>query len=181
LNAQQIRYVRLQTITRLGITTVAGLLVAFAMVLSDITEPTSGSPADPGWTGPTPSTPPAARLFIIDGAKALSKVIRRTFGTQTPIQRCRVHKARKTAAQAAACIGPPGAPAGLELDNADKAVKRHPELAPGRHEELTPSLILADAKQAANDRYGRAGVGKYDSCSQEYHTRMRRRVQYVNR
>jgi Domain of unknown function (DUF1330) len=31
-------------------------------------------------------------------------------------------------------------------------VKRHPELAPGRHEELTPSLILADAKQAASER-----------------------------
>src|SRR5207244_12705932 len=34
------------------------------------------------------------RLFIIDGAKALSKVIRRTFGAHTPIQRCQIHKAR---------------------------------------------------------------------------------------
>ena len=34
------------------------------------------------------------RLFIIDGAKALSKAIRRTFGRDTPIQRCQVHKAR---------------------------------------------------------------------------------------
>jgi hypothetical protein len=34
------------------------------------------------------------RLFIVDGAKALSKVIRRTFGAHTPIQRCQVHKAR---------------------------------------------------------------------------------------
>jgi hypothetical protein len=33
------------------------------------------------------------RLFIVDGAKALSKVIRRTFGAHTPIQRCRVHYA----------------------------------------------------------------------------------------
>ena len=33
-------------------------------------------------------------LFIIDGAKALSKAIRRTFGQDTPIQRCQVHKAR---------------------------------------------------------------------------------------
>jgi putative transposase len=32
------------------------------------------------------------RLFIIDGAKALSKAIRRTFGRNTPIQRCQVHK-----------------------------------------------------------------------------------------
>jgi len=41
--------------------------------------------------GLDPSVP---RLFIIDGAKALSKAIRRTFGRKTPIQRCQVHKAR---------------------------------------------------------------------------------------
>jgi transposase-like protein len=41
--------------------------------------------------GLDPSVP---RLFIIDGAKALSKAIRRTFGCDTPIQRCQVHKAR---------------------------------------------------------------------------------------
>ena len=38
--------------------------------------------------------PKICRLFIIDGAKALSKVIRRTFGADTPIQRCQIHKAR---------------------------------------------------------------------------------------
>jgi putative transposase len=38
--------------------------------------------------------PKVCRLFIIDGAKALSKVIRKTFGRSTPIQRCQVHKAR---------------------------------------------------------------------------------------
>ena len=38
--------------------------------------------------------PRVCRLFIIDGAKALSKVIRRTFGNDTPIQRCQMHKAR---------------------------------------------------------------------------------------
>jgi transposase-like protein len=38
--------------------------------------------------------PTVCRLFIIDGAKALSKVIRRTFGAHTPIQRCQIHKAR---------------------------------------------------------------------------------------
>jgi putative transposase len=37
------------------------------------------------------------RLFIIDGARALSKAIRRTFGRNTPIQRCQVHKARNIA------------------------------------------------------------------------------------
>ena len=38
--------------------------------------------------------PAAPRLFIIDGAKALSKAIRRTFGRHSPIQRCQIHKAR---------------------------------------------------------------------------------------
>ncbi|MGH7117840.1 MAG: IS256 family transposase [Acetobacteraceae bacterium] len=34
------------------------------------------------------------RLFIIDGAKALRKAIRRTFGKLTPVQSCQVHKGR---------------------------------------------------------------------------------------
>ena len=34
------------------------------------------------------------RLFIVDGAKALTKAIRQTFGRHTPIQRCQIHKAR---------------------------------------------------------------------------------------
>jgi len=38
--------------------------------------------------------PAICRLFIVDGAKALSKAIRRIFGKNTPIQRCQVHKAR---------------------------------------------------------------------------------------
>ena len=38
--------------------------------------------------------PAVCRLFIVDGAKALSKAIRQTFGRHTPIQRCQVHKAR---------------------------------------------------------------------------------------
>ncbi len=38
--------------------------------------------------------PKVCRLFIIDGAKALTKAIRNTFGRHTPIQRCQVHKAR---------------------------------------------------------------------------------------
>jgi putative transposase len=41
--------------------------------------------------GLDPSVP---RLFIIDGAKALSKAIRRTFGHTAAIQRCQIHKAR---------------------------------------------------------------------------------------
>jgi hypothetical protein len=38
--------------------------------------------------------PAVCRLFIVDGAKALTKAIRQTFGGHTPIQRCQVHKAR---------------------------------------------------------------------------------------
>src|SRR5438128_4066328 len=38
--------------------------------------------------------PKVCRLFIIDGAKALAKAIRKTFGRHTPIQRCQIHKAR---------------------------------------------------------------------------------------
>jgi putative transposase len=38
--------------------------------------------------------PKVCRLFIIDGAKALTKAIRNTFGRHTPIQRCQAHKAR---------------------------------------------------------------------------------------
>ena len=37
--------------------------------------------------------PAVPRLFIIDGAKALSKAIRRTFGGAAAIQRCQVHYA----------------------------------------------------------------------------------------
>jgi transposase-like protein len=38
--------------------------------------------------------PQVCRLFIVDGAKALCKAIRRTFGKHTPIQRCQIHKGR---------------------------------------------------------------------------------------
>ena len=38
--------------------------------------------------------PRICRLFIVDGAKALTKAIRASFGRHTPIQRCQIHKAR---------------------------------------------------------------------------------------
>ncbi len=38
--------------------------------------------------------PTVPRLFIVDGAKALSKAIRNTFGIATAIQRCQIHKGR---------------------------------------------------------------------------------------
>jgi putative transposase len=52
--------------------------------------------------------PAVPRLFIIDGAKALSKAIRRTFGRAAAIQRCQIHKARnimERLPQVAACLG----------------------------------------------------------------------------
>lgn len=39
------------------------------------------------------------RLFIIDGSKALSRAIRRSFGHETAIQRCQIHKARNIMAR----------------------------------------------------------------------------------
>jgi transposase-like protein len=38
--------------------------------------------------------PAVCRLFIVDGSRALLKSIRASFGRNTPIQRCQVHKAR---------------------------------------------------------------------------------------
>jgi transposase-like protein len=37
--------------------------------------------------------PTAPRLFIVDGAKALSKAIRASFGKEVAIQRCQIHYA----------------------------------------------------------------------------------------
>jgi hypothetical protein len=38
--------------------------------------------------------PAVPRLFIIDGAKALSKAVRRTFRQAAAVRRCQVHKTR---------------------------------------------------------------------------------------
>jgi len=43
--------------------------------------------------------PAVPRLFIIDGSKALSRAIRRSFGGETAIQRCQIHKARNIMAR----------------------------------------------------------------------------------
>jgi len=69
--------------------------------------------------------PAVPRLFIIDGAKALSKAIRRTFGPAA-IQRCQIHKARNVMERL-----PKSLHASVrrvlrqawELDDADKAEK----------------------------------------------------------
>jgi putative transposase len=70
--------------------------------------------------------PAVPRLFIIDGAKALSKAIRRTFGPAAAIQRCQIHKARNVMERL-----PKSLHASVrhvlrqawELDDADKAEK----------------------------------------------------------
>ena len=76
--------------------------------------------------------PTVCRLFIVDGAKALSKAIRRTFGRHTPIQRCQIHKARNVIERL-----PKPLHAGMrkalrqawEIDDADKAERRLRNLA----------------------------------------------------
>jgi putative transposase len=68
--------------------------------------------------------PKVCRLFIIDGAKALSKVIRRTFGAHTPIQRCQIHKARNVTERLPKSLHASVRRAlrqAWELDDADKA------------------------------------------------------------
>jgi hypothetical protein len=52
--------------------------------------------------------PAIPRLFIIDGAKALSKAIRRTFGRHTPIQRCQIHIAGRDPHFPRGARSPPG-------------------------------------------------------------------------
>jgi len=68
--------------------------------------------------------PKLPRLFIIDGAKALSKVIRSTFGRHTPIQRCQIHKARNVIERLPKSLHASVRKAlrqAWELDDADKA------------------------------------------------------------
>src|SRR3954466_13696587 len=68
--------------------------------------------------------PAICRLFIVDGAKALTKAIRRTFGRDTPIQRCQVHKARNIADRLPKALQAPVRRAlrqAWELDDAAKA------------------------------------------------------------
>ena len=76
--------------------------------------------------------PCACRLFVVDGAKALTAAIRRTFGKHTPIQRCQVHKARNVVERC-----PKKHVAGVkralrqawEEDDADKAERQLKDLA----------------------------------------------------
>jgi transposase-like protein len=70
--------------------------------------------------------PQVCRLFIIDGAKALKKAIRNTFGRHTPIQRCQVHKARNILDRLPKALHAPTRKAlrqAWQMDDADKAEK----------------------------------------------------------
>jgi putative transposase len=70
--------------------------------------------------------PAVPRLFVIDGSKALSKAIRRSFGSHTPIQRCQIHKARNITERlpkALRAIVRRTLRQAWELDDADKAEK----------------------------------------------------------
>jgi putative transposase len=89
--------------------------------------------------------PKACRLFIIDGAKALRKAIRKTFGRHTPIQRCQVHKARNILERLPkplhACVRKVLRQA-WELDDADKAERLIRNLA-RRLEQQAPGVAAS--------------------------------------
>lgn len=70
--------------------------------------------------------PTVCRLFIVDGARALIKAIRKTFGRETPIQRCQIHKARNIVERLPKSLHASVRRAlrqAWELDDADKAEK----------------------------------------------------------
>jgi transposase-like protein len=89
--------------------------------------------------------PRVCRLFIIDGAKALTKAIRQTFGRHTPIQRCQVHKARnileRLPKQLHATVRTALRQA-WELDDADKAERLIRNLA-RRLEQQAPGVAAS--------------------------------------
>ena len=89
--------------------------------------------------------PKVCRLFIIDGAKALTKAIRRTFGRYTPIQRCQVHKARNILERLPKPLHAAVRKAlrqAWELDDADKAERLIRNLA-RRLEQQAPGVAAS--------------------------------------
>ncbi len=86
--------------------------------------------------------PEGCYLFIVDGAGALSKAIRRTFGADIPVQRCQVHKGRnitdRLAAEHHAAVRRTLRQA-WELDDADKAERLMRSLA-RRFEQEAPDV-----------------------------------------
>jgi putative transposase len=89
--------------------------------------------------------PKVCRLFIIDGAKALTKAIRQTFGRHTPIQRCQVHKARNILERLPKPLHASVRTAlrqAWELDDADKAERLIKNLA-RRLEQQAPGVAAS--------------------------------------
>jgi len=89
--------------------------------------------------------PTVCRLFIIDGAKALIKAIRKTFGRHTPIQRCQVHKARNILERLPKPLHASVRKAlrqAWELDDADKAERMIRNLA-RRLEQQAPGVAAS--------------------------------------
>jgi transposase-like protein len=89
--------------------------------------------------------PQVCRLFIIDGAKALIKAIRQTFGRHTPIQRCQVHKARNILERLPRSLHASVRIAlrqAWELDDADKAERLIRNLA-RRLEQQAPGVAAS--------------------------------------
>jgi transposase-like protein len=89
--------------------------------------------------------PNVCRLFIIDGAKALTKAIRKTFGRHTPIQRCQIHKARNILERLPKPLHASVRKAlrqAWELDDADKAERLIRNLA-RRLEQQAPGVAAS--------------------------------------
>jgi putative transposase len=89
--------------------------------------------------------PTICRLFIIDGAKALTKAIGKTFGRHTPIQRCQVHKARNILERLPKPLHASVRKAlrqAWELDDADKAERLIRNLA-RRLEQQAPGVAAS--------------------------------------
>jgi putative transposase len=89
--------------------------------------------------------PKICRLFIVDGAQALIKAIRRTFGRRTPIQRCQVHKARNIIERLPKHLHAPVRAAlrqAWELDDAETAERLLRNLA-RRLEQVAPGVAAS--------------------------------------
>jgi putative transposase len=121
--------------------------------------------------------PKVCRLFIVDGTKALSKAIRRSFGAHTPIQRCQIHKARNVVERL-----PKPRHASVrralrqawELDDADKAERLLRNLARRLKQDapaVAASLLegLDEAVSDCRNSSKRARFGINGSCSPHLH------------
>ena len=101
--------------------------------------------------------PAVARLFIVDGAKALSKAIRATFGKDSLIQRCQVHKARNIMDRLPKELHAATRRAlrqAWELDDADKAEKLIRNLA-RRLDQERPGVAASIPGRAGRDPHRR--------------------------